>query len=658
MTSALLMSVTRTNALQSLIPPERLALSEWFETHLVLPDGVSAHSGMLRLYPFQREIADEISNPETTKITLQKPVRIGFTTLLTGAIGSFSVNDPASILVVVPTFDDARRYVVKEIEPIFAATPVLKTVLEDEGPIGDRNILLSRRFSGGSLTVVSAKTPRNLRAHTARVLICDEIDAMPPTNEGDPIALAENRTLTFVNRKIIIGSTPTLEGESAVAASYARSDMRIYTCPCPSCGAFTEILWPMIEWTKDEAGNHLPETAAFRCPECKELISEDFKYQMVHAGVWRKTHPEVVGHAGFRINALVSLLENMSWAALAQRWLDSKGDSEMRQSFVNTVLAETWQPQSEVNVNAIASRGERFDLVNLPPEVLAITAGVDVQDDRLEICFTGWSKDGTCFVLHHEVIQGSFTDRDTWRRLDEFVMRQYQHPLGGKMPIDAMVVDCSDGDHTPYVLNYSKSRRSRRVFAGKGMWGSRVPFAMSKNKSSDDKFAIIGVDPIKSQIFEMLRHGRGLRFSDTLEAWWYEQLGSERRVIKKIHGRPVRKFERIGRQRAEALDALTYAIAAWASVKFRDFAKREAFLRSGNVPPSSAIPEDGEIDTTPVPMAQAPAGGQWIDYDDDDNTVNDSPGNDPTRRVVHVHHDNNTNPATGRPVGDWMKKGF
>ena len=571
-----LLKQTRKHALGTLLPPERLQLSEFLQQHLVLPDGVSAHPGRVRLYPYQKEIADCISDPACTKITLQKAVRIGFTTLLTGAVGSFAVNDPSPILVVLPTFDDCRKYIVTEIEPIFAATPILKTVLEAEGTMGERNILLSRRFAGGSFTVVSAKTPRNLRAHTARVLIMDEIDGMVVTNEGDPIALAENRTLTFSNRKIVIGSTPTLEGTSAVAASYARSDMRVFECPCPSCGAFSEILWPQIEWQKD-GDLHLPETAAWRCPECKELIDESFKHQMVRGGVWRKTHPEVVGHAGFRLNALVSLLENMSWKLLAQRWLDSKGDPQMRQTFINTVLAETWQPESEVNAAAVASRGERFDLLHLLEEILAITLGVDVQDDRLEVTFVGWSKDNVCFVLHHEVIHGSFTERSTWAALDEFIMRRYQHPFGGMIPVDATVVDCSDGDHTPYVLQYSASRRGRRVFAGKGMWGSRPPFVMAKNRASDDKFAIIGVDPIKSMIFEMLRHGQGLRFSDSLEPWWYEQLASERRVIKKVHGRPVRKFERIGRQRAEALDALTYAIAAWGSVKYRDSPSARAF---------------------------------------------------------------------------------
>jgi phage terminase large subunit GpA-like protein len=97
---------------------------------------------------------------------------------------------------------------VSEIEPLFAASPALHGVLTDGGDDGEqRNTLLSRRFPGGSLKIVAAKAPRNLRRHTVRVLFCDEVDAMEVGAEGSPLRLAERRTLSFANRKIVIGST-------------------------------------------------------------------------------------------------------------------------------------------------------------------------------------------------------------------------------------------------------------------------------------------------------------------------------------------------------------------------------------------------------------------------------------------------------------------
>ena len=159
----------RAAALRSLIPPPRLKLSEWIESNLRLPEGVSALPGAIRLYPYQRGIADAISDPLIEKVTLVKGVRIGFTTLLTSAIGSFIANEPAPILCLLPTEADARDYMVSDIEPTFQAMPALRgTLAADVSDDGERNTLLHRRFPGGSLKVVAARAPRNLRRHTAK----------------------------------------------------------------------------------------------------------------------------------------------------------------------------------------------------------------------------------------------------------------------------------------------------------------------------------------------------------------------------------------------------------------------------------------------------------------------------------------------------------
>jgi phage terminase large subunit GpA-like protein len=63
-------------------------------------------------------------------VTLVKPVRVGFTTLLTGAIGSYIVNEPSPILALLPTESAARDYMVSDIEPIFDASPALRGALE------------------------------------------------------------------------------------------------------------------------------------------------------------------------------------------------------------------------------------------------------------------------------------------------------------------------------------------------------------------------------------------------------------------------------------------------------------------------------------------------------------------------------------------------
>jgi phage terminase large subunit GpA-like protein len=252
-----------------------MKLSGWIERNVILPEGLCAVPGPMKLWPYQKQIADCIGDPSIERVTLVKAARIGFSSLLTAAIGYWCAKDPAPILVLLPTESDCKDYVVSDIEPLFEASPALHGVLVDGSRVGQRgrptagmmpfrSTMLSRRFKGGSLKIVASKAPRNLRRHTARILLIDEADAMENSTEGDVVALAEKRPLTFANRKIILGSTPIDIETSHVIRAYEASDTRIFEVPCPKCGVFTEILWQHIEWPPEK-----PQDARFRCPACK-----------------------------------------------------------------------------------------------------------------------------------------------------------------------------------------------------------------------------------------------------------------------------------------------------------------------------------------------------------------------------------------------------
>lgn len=583
MTSTTLMHVRR-KALLSLIPPQRQALSTWIERELRLPEG-TALSGAVELWPFQREIADAITDPGQERVTLVKPVQVGFTTLLVGAIGNFVANEPSQTLVVLPTEADCRNFVVSEIEPVFQATPALNGVLASGQDDRERNTLMHRLFPGGSLKVVAAKSPRNLRSHKARVLLMDEVDAMEVSAEGSPIRLAENRTVTFRDRKIVLGSTPVDTDTSLVLASWADSDQRVFECPCPKCGVYTEIQWSHIEWEKDEAGHHRPETAVYRCPACSEITSERQKPAMVAKGVWRKLRPEVEGHAGFRLNALVSPAPNVAWPKLVREFLEAKRQGpEQIKVFVNTKLGQGWDAGgSEFDHEALRKGAEDFgwgmypgqpDRPWVPREVLLVTSGTDVQEDRLETSFIGFARDGDIYALDHHTIWGSPEDDGTWAELDELLRSRTKHPRGGTIGISASVVD--SGAFTDEVYAFTAGRLHRHIMAGKGMAGARPAQIASQSKTKGARIWIIGVDTIKARIFNRLtgqpqqaidaeRIGGTIRFSRLLaeeQPQYFEQVCSEKRVIKYTRGQPQRIFERKAGARAEALDCMVYAIAA------------------------------------------------------------------------------------------------
>jgi phage terminase large subunit GpA-like protein len=541
-------------ALRSLIPPMRMPLAKWIEEHLRLPDSVSATPGKVRLWKPQIGICDAISDPDIERVTIVKPVRVGFSTLLTATIANYVSNEPSPILALLPTEDDSRGYMVDDIEPIFEATPSLKGLLSTSKVDSKRSTLLNRKFPGGSLKIVPAKAPRNLRRHNVRILVQDEIDGMESTKEGDPTTLAERRTLSFANRKIIKGSTPVFE-DGPILRSYAQSDQRIFEVPCLHCGVFFEILWKHIRWEVDK-----PLTACCECPHCKELIEERHKASMVAKAEWRATKPEIMGHAGFRLNALVSNLKNASWGKLAAEFVDAKRNPETLQVFINTILAEGWQAGGEeLDETGLLGRVEPLSLQTIPEAVFYITAGCDVQDDRLEISFLGFSKD-QIYVLGHQMIWGNSLDNSTWVALDELLQTKWKHPKGGMLGVECTLIDSGDGGVTDTVYKFVKPRFARRIYACKGVSGKR-PIAV-KSETKKAPLFIVGVDEAKSNLFNRLTAGGSIRFSDTLGPEYFSQLTSERKKLKYSRGQPVRTFERKAGYKAEALDCWVYAYAA------------------------------------------------------------------------------------------------
>jgi phage terminase large subunit GpA-like protein len=576
-----------TEMMELLRPPPKLTLSEWTEKNFVLPAG-TAKPGRFRLWPFQREIIDAMGDPLIERVTVVKSTRVGYTKSLMAAIGATAANDPCPMILLVPTDDDARDIAATEVEPAFAQTPALRGLL-GAGRLDGRNTLTVKTLAGGgSIKLLAAKSPRNLRRHDAKKLFIDEEDAMEVTPEGDPIDLAEKRTLSHPDRKIIRGSTPTNELTSTIHRAYLESDQRIFECPCPHCGSFFELLWEHIVWPTGE-----PKQAKCACPHCSELIDERFKNQMVALGAergWRRCEPEVMGHAGFRLNALISPLAHVRWGILATEFLRAKraGPAAM-QVFVNASLGRVWRMSiDDIEPENLQARVEPFGLKGVfPAEAFGITAGVDTQPDRFEVSIWGWNET-QAFALGHFVVWGSPNDDITQRELDMLLHSRWKHPNGWDIRIDAVAID-SAGHNTQAVYDFCAARFSRRVFAIVGRAGARKIWEASKRKQKTGvRLFLVGVEQIKTDILQRLalpttnKHGKpvphSIRISNEMPEDWFDQILGERRLVRYVHNRAVVEFRprKMG-QRVEAFDCAVYAFAVLHGIRI-DYAERRKRL--------------------------------------------------------------------------------
>jgi phage terminase large subunit GpA-like protein len=545
------------NAKRALIPPANIPLDQWIEDNIRLPQSISSIPGKVDLFPFQREIAQAISDPNVRRISILKPTRVGFSFLLSAAIGSFAVNSPGPALLVLPTADDAKDWATMEFDALCRESPALTGLLRESATEEGRNTQLARSFPGGSLRIVAAKSPRSLRRLTIKYLCLDEVDAYSLTTEGSAVDLALQRTLTYSDRKVIEGSTPVYKHTSNIIRSYEQSDRGAFVVQCPSCLEDFRLLWKNIEWPEAK-----PEDAFARCDHCKEPIAERHKPQMVARGHYHIERPEITKHRGFALNALVSTMQNMSWGALAEDFLRAKKSPDTLQTFVNCTLAEGWDESTDqIDETALQNRAEDFSLEKLPREVLMITIGTDVQRDRLESTVLGHSRDGVTYILAHVVIWGAPDDDATWKQLDQLHNTKWKHPDGGELGVDAHCADAGDGVTMDDVLKYTKHRFNRRTLAIKGVAGDRPALTMTKT-AKGERLGLVGVDGIKSRLLNAVAHGSTIRFSNTLTPAYFEQLLSERRVVRYSRGVPTRVFERISGRAAEALDSFCYAQAA------------------------------------------------------------------------------------------------
>jgi phage terminase large subunit GpA-like protein len=566
---------------ETLRPPPLEPFSAWIEREVRLPEGLAAEPGPVTLWPHQRAVADSIGDPTAERVTWLKPVRSGFTFLIACAVARHVRDAPAPVIVLMPTADDARGIMVDDIEEsIFASSPSLRGLLpEPSRDAKGRSTLLQRHFPGGTVKVISARAPRNLRRHTAKCVYADEVDAME-TYEGDPLQLAERRTTTFRQRKLVAGSSPKLEATSLICRQYEESDKRVFEVRCPQCSGYFELLWKHVQW--DEGA---PDTARAVCPRHGCVIEEgEQKREAVEAGRWRATRPEVTNHHGYRSNALIGLLPALAWPNLVREWLAAQHDSDRLRVFINTRLAEPWSDDisPELSDAELSARAESFALDDMPREALMLTMGVDVQRDRLECVSCAWNKAGTTYVLAHETLWGPTDENEVWVELDQNLKRRFAHPAGGQLRYDAAGVDC--GNDFDRVLAFTGPRLSRKVLALKGASGfGRAALTPSKSKLGHRRFFVAGVDPIKSKILSRLSRPDAFRFSNTLEGIFFEQLVSERRVTRMSRGRLVVRLEQIPGRENHCLDALVYADAAKAALRL-DLDQREAELASPTPP--------------------------------------------------------------------------
>lgn len=508
---------------------------------------------------------EAVRDPLVREVVVIKSAQVGWTEILNNVIGYHVHQEPAPILLLQPTLEMAEAWSKDRLAPMIRDTPVLRGKIADPKARDSGNTLLHKRFAGGHLTIVGANSPAGLASRPIRVLLCDEVDRFPASagTEGDPIDLARRRTATFRNRKILMGSTPTVKGSSRIEAAWEQSDQRFYFVPCPNCNEFQRLVFTQVRWPDGR-----PDEAAYVCQHCGSVITDADKPEMLRQGEWRSTRPSN-GIAGFHISEIYSPWT--SWPEMAQAFLRAKNFPETLQTWINTALGETWEDKGEtLEPKGLMVRVEPYTPNSLPPGVLCLTAGVDVQDDRLEVTVWGWGAEEEAFRVEHQVLRGDPGSTALWAELDAVWRRRWTTDDGRALLVEAAAVD-SGGHFTEQVYRYCAARKRFRIWAIKGVGGpGRLIWPKKASRGATLRVDVwaIGVDTAKDVIYGRLKRvtepGPGyFHFDADASEEYFRQLTSETLVYKIVQGRKVRMWKpRSSGIRQEALDCLVYAYAA------------------------------------------------------------------------------------------------
>jgi len=559
----------------ALRPEPILTVSEWADRKRILPSDTSAEPGPWRTsrVPYMREIMDCLSgHSDVTEVCLQAASQVGKSEVANNFCGYAIESCPAPIMLVQPTIETAEAYGRLRIQPMIDACPSLSRLVSDQRSRNGANTLQTKQFPGGLLRIVGANAPSGLASLPIRFLLLDEVDRYPAEagTEGDPIALARQRTATFARRKIFMCSSPGLKGHSKIEKRYLQGDQRRYWVPCPHCDTMQMLRWGSgdgaggVVWPADH-----PELAQYQCEACGTLIDEVAKLGMLDRGEWRAgATAHEAGLRSYHLSALYSPWT--TWAQMAVEFAGCAGDPVKLKVFTNTKLAETWDADygEQLDPDALLSRREPY-VHDVPAGVQVLTAGVDVQADRIECGIWGWGAGEECLAISHAILTGDPSTAAPWAELDRLLDSAWQSPTG-PMRVAAVAVD--SGHLSQTVYDYCRLRANQNRWAVKGMAGAGDlwPAKPKATKKGQGRLYLVRHDAAKQAMYMRLRRPVGGPGSIHLPAapWvtpeWCRQLTTERRLAatNKRTGEVKTGWVKTEGLRNEAWDCLIYAYAA------------------------------------------------------------------------------------------------
>ena len=556
-------AIDRLNALagklvKQFAPPEDITVTEWANRYRVISSESGAEAGPWRTSrtPYLAEPMNAFTDARVSNIVMVAASQVGKTEFMLNSIAYAIDQDPASIMLVQPTVEDARKFSRQRIAPMIRDCRRLKAKVADVKSRDSANTILQKSFPGGMLTITGSNSASALASTPVRFLFGDERDrwAESAGTEGDPWELAVARQTTFYNRKAVEVSTPTVKGRSNIERSFLKGTQERWCHQCPECGEWHEIKFDNIKFefdTKVIGGKkeYKVTSVHWACPACGSMISE--ARMRGQPAKWVAENPSAIdsGVRSFWLTAFASPW--VTWETIVLRFLQARGDPMRLQVVFNTLLGELWEDRGELqDEETMLARREEYD-AELPDGVLALTCGVDTQDNRLEYEIVGHGRFDETWGIRRGFIMGEPDKPEVWQKLDAVIDKYLETKANTK----------------------ANDQPAKDLIAALEACGCDEAKEILKDKqylAKKSYLYTIGVDAGKSKIMSRLKvqeKGAGYmhfpRGEQGYDKAFFEGLLSEKLVLTRTSRGDVWRWEKLpGHRRNEALDCRNYALAA------------------------------------------------------------------------------------------------
>ncbi|MCP1675471.1 phage terminase large subunit GpA-like protein [Natronocella acetinitrilica] len=561
-------------------PRGLLTVSQWADRHRWLESGTNAPGQWdTDRNPLLREIMDSLSEHSPVReVTFKKPSGIGGTEVLYNWIGYIMHHlQNKDLLLVVPTLELRDREFNPRLRKVINETTVLKDLVSTASRNKTNRDDLLEYGARARIIKAGANSADSLRSSHIPYVAKDEASAFPwdVGGEGDPDRLIANRQRTFTRAKTYNCSTPTIEGACRIDRGYQRSDQRTPHVACPHCDhSFymqrkKHLNWKTAPPREGDSGQaELVTDAWVNCPECGGEIREAEKPPLLANARWVPKRPHIKHHRGYTANSLYTPLGlGLTWKQIAQDALDAEGDDAAMQTIVNTYDGEVWTEQGDsIDDLQLMTRLENYQRDELP--IVLVTAGVDVQKDRLEVTITGFGAGEEAWLLDHLILPGETAEygEGAWLELDP------------ALEDNGVQYYCVDSGYNADAV-YAAVDGRPYAWAIKGIFGMNRPLVEDERRRRQRRryrrkrgvpIEPIGVDTAKSILYARLKlpAAQGacpgyIHFANhpAFDDEYFAQLGAEKLVPRRQRGRTVLEWRKF-RARNEALDCLIYALAA------------------------------------------------------------------------------------------------